>query len=62
MFNTAGMTVAGLCAIHNHMLEMIENPRDCDYVSFNKGIADVKRELIERKHASEYVLQYEGKL
>tara|TARA_R110000803_G_scaffold208796_1_gene277770 strand:+ start:751 stop:939 length:189 start_codon:yes stop_codon:yes gene_type:complete len=62
MSKLANLSVNQLCQYHNYMKDMIDNPRDCDYQNFNKVIADIKEELINRKQLSEYVLSYRGKL
>ena len=54
-------TMTELCLYHNHILA---RKAMCDYNYENNTliIKQIKGELIERKHASEYVLQYEGEL
>jgi len=56
------LSVRQLCEYHNYMKDMIDNPRDCDYQNFNKGIVNIKEELISMGQLSNYALDYRGKL
>ena len=63
-------TMTELCLYHNHILarkakcdhNVAAVAGQYDYENNLLIIKQIKRKLIERKHASEYVLQYEGKL
>ena len=62
MFDVESVPTGALAEIHNQHVDMIRNPRDCDYQGLYRSVYKIKCELIKRKIVSEYVLEYRGRL
>ena len=62
MFDVKAIPVTALVMIHNQQVDIIRNPRDCDYQGLYRNVYKIKCELIKRNITSPYVLEYRGRL